>query len=113
MRTVLVSVFIHHPFQHLATAVVVEVGINIGQRDTVRIQETLEQQVVFQRVNLRDTQAICHHRTSRRATTRSHPHVQYVACRVDEVLHNEEVTRKTHGFHDMQFEADTVVDLLG
>ena len=61
MRTVLMTVLILHPFQHLAAAVIVEVGIDIRQRDTVGIQETLKQQIVFQRVDLRDAQAVCNH----------------------------------------------------
>ena len=52
---VLMSVFVHHPLQHASSSVVIEVGIDIRQRDTVRIEETLEQQVVFQRVYLGDT----------------------------------------------------------
>ena len=52
MGTVLVTILVLHPFQDTATSVVIEVRINIRQRDTVRIQETLKQQVVLQRVNL-------------------------------------------------------------
>ena len=48
------TVLVHNPLQHLAAAIVVEVGIDIGQRDTVGVQETLEQQVVLQGVNLGD-----------------------------------------------------------
>ena len=55
MCTVLVTIFVHHPLQHLTATIVIEVGINIGQRDTVWIQETLKQQVVLQRVYLGDT----------------------------------------------------------
>ena len=55
MGTVLVTVLIFHPFQHLAAPVVVEVGIDIRERDTVGVEETLKQQVVLQRVDLRDT----------------------------------------------------------
>ena len=53
--TVLMTILIFHPFQHASTTIVIKVGIDIGQRDTVWIQETLKQQVVFQWVNLRDT----------------------------------------------------------
>ena len=48
MGTVLVTVFVFHPFQHASSAVIVEVGM-------VRIKETLKQKVVLQRVDLRDT----------------------------------------------------------
>ena len=63
--TVLVTVLIHYPAQHLASAVVIEVGIDIRQVHTVWVQETLKQQVVLQRVDLGDSQAICHYGTCR------------------------------------------------
>ena len=63
MGAVLGAILIHDPPQHLAAAVVVEVGIDIRQVDTVGVEETLKQQVVFQRVNLRDAEAVGHHRT--------------------------------------------------
>ena len=65
MGTVLVTVLIHYPAQYLASAVVIEVGIDIRQVHTVRVQETLKQQVVLQRVDLGDSQAICHYGTRR------------------------------------------------
>ena len=37
------AVFIGNPVQHTASACVVEVHVDIGQRDTVGIEETLEQ----------------------------------------------------------------------
>ena len=55
MGAVLVPVLVLHPLQHAATAVIVEVGVYIGQGDTVGVQESLEQQVILQRVYLRDT----------------------------------------------------------
>ena len=58
---VLVTVLVLYPLQHAASAIVVEVGIDIGQRDTVGVQETLEQQIVLQRVNLRNAQTVGHH----------------------------------------------------
>ena len=42
MGTVLMSVFVLHPLKHPASSVVVEIGIDIGQGDTVGIEETLE-----------------------------------------------------------------------
>ena len=97
--TVLVPVFVHDPTEHLAASVIVEVGINIREVDTIGIEETLKQQVVFQRVNLCDTQAIGDHRAGGGATARSHPHAELVAGGIDEVLHDEEVTRETHRLH--------------
>ena len=98
---VLVSVLIHYPLQHLSATVVIEVGIDIRQRDTVGVKETLKQQVVLQRVDLGDTQAIGYHRACSRSTTRTNHHSQFVAGRVDKVLHYEEVSWETHCLHDV------------
>ena len=112
MGTVLVSVLIHYPLQHLASSIVLEVGIDIRQRDTVGVQETLEQQVVFQRIQLGDSQAISYHTTSGRATSWSYPHIQVLTGRIDKVLHNKEVSRETHRLHDVQLKADAVIHLF-
>ena len=42
MRAILWPVFLHYPLQHLATAVVVEVGVYIRKVHTVWIEETFE-----------------------------------------------------------------------
>ena len=80
VRTILMSVLVLHPLQHTAAAVVVEIGINIRQGDTVGIEETLEQQVVLQRVNLRDAQAVGHHAAGSRATSGTYHDAQLLAC---------------------------------
>ena len=54
MRDLFLAVFLRHPVQDASASVVVEVNVDIGERDTVGIQETLEQQVVGDRVDLRD-----------------------------------------------------------
>ena len=41
----LLAVLLRHPVEHATAAVVVEIDVDIGQRDTVGIQETLEQQM--------------------------------------------------------------------
>ena len=109
----LLAVLLRHPVEHAAAAVVVEVDVDIGQRDAVRIEETLEQQVVGDRVDLRDAQAVGHGRAGRRATPRTHRDVQLLACRADEVLHDEEVARETHRLHDVQLELQPLLLLLG
>ena len=52
------AIFILHPFDDASTSIIVEVGIDIGQRDAVGVEETFEQQVVFDGVNLGDAEAI-------------------------------------------------------
>ena len=113
MRHLLVSVLVFHPLENFSAAVVIEVGIDIRQRDTVGVKETLKQQVILDGVYLRDAQAVGHHGAGGRATARSHHHVELVAGRIDEVLHNEEVAGESHGLHDVELELHTLVHLLG
>ena len=113
MRHLVVTVLVLHPLEHLTASVVVEVGIDIGERDTVGIEETFEKQVVLDRVDLRDAQAVSHNRAGCRATTRTHHHAQLVLCRVDEVLHDEEVAREAHRLHNVQLELDALVHFVG
>ena len=106
------SIFIFYPFQHLTTSVIIEVCIDIRQRYTVGIQETLKQQIILQWVNLRNSQTIGHHTTSCGATSWPHHDIQFITCRVDKVLHDEEVTGEAHRLHDVQFKPDTVLHIL-
>ena len=113
MGHLVVPILVLHPLQHTATAVVIEVGVDIGQRDTVGVEEALEQQVILDGVNLGDAQAVGHHRAGRRATSRPHHHVELLARRVDEVLHDEEVAGESHGLHHMQLKLHALGHLLG
>ena len=95
------SVFFRYPTQYFATTVIVEVGIDIGEGDTVRIQETFEQQVILNRVDLSDSQTVCNCRSGSRSTSRSHRYAQFFAGSGDKVLHDKEVSGKTHCLHDV------------
>ena len=112
MRHLLHAVLLSHPVEHLATAVVVEVHVDIRERDTVRVEKTLEQQVVLQRVEVCDFQAVRHHRAGCRATPRTYPHTQFLACGAYVVRHDEEVARETHRLHYVQLEVDTLLLLI-
>ena len=112
MRHLVVSILIFHPFQHAPASVVVKVGINIGQRYTVGVKETFEKQVVLDGVNLRYAQTIGHNRACGRPTSGANHHVQFVLCRVDKVLHDEEVARKTHCLHNVQLKVHTLAHFL-
>ena len=66
----LLAVLSHAVAQYVGAAVLIEVDVDIGQRDTLGVEETLEQQVVFQRVDIGDLQAVGDHRTRGRTTAR-------------------------------------------
>ena len=105
-------ILVHHPLQDLSSSVIIEVGIDIRKRYTVRIKETLEEEVIFQRVNLRDAKTVGHDASCRRATSRANPYSEFLAGRVYEILYDEEVSGETHRLHDMQLKAYTLVNLF-
>ena len=112
MRHFLRSIFVSNPLQHFSTSVVVEVNVDIGQRDTVGIEETLKKEVVFHGVHHGDAKAISHHRTGGRATAWTHPNAQFIAGGIDIVLHHKEIARESHGFHDVELKFDLLAHML-
>ncbi len=50
---------------------VLEIHVDIRHRDSVRIQETLEQELVLDRIQIGDSQAICHHGSRCGTTSRT------------------------------------------
>ena len=106
------TIFIRYPTKYLSTPVIIKVHIDIGQGDTVRIQETLKQQIVLDRVDFRNSQTIGHRRTGSRTTSRTDRHTQFLTCRINKVLYNQEVSWETHRFHDIQFEVHSLFDFF-
>ena len=111
VRNVVLAVFVLDVAVDVAAAVVVEVNVDIGHRDAVGVEETLEQQVVFQGVDVGDVQAVGHHASGCAASARTDPGA-FAARRLDEVLHYEEVVREAHVGDGLQLELDTVGLLL-
>ena len=56
----LLAILLGHPAEHLAAAIVVEIHVDIRQGDTVGVKEALKQQVVLDRVDFGDAQAVSH-----------------------------------------------------
>ena len=107
MRHLLLTILFRYPAQYFTASVIIEVHINIRQGNTVGIKETLEQQVVLDRVYLGYAQAVCHGRTGSRTTSRSHRNAQLRTGGIDKVLYNQEVTGKTHRLHNVQLKNQT------
>ena len=63
---IIATVLAHAILEHFGTAVITEIEVNIGHRDTSRIQEALEQQLMMQRIHHRDLQYIRDDRTGSR-----------------------------------------------
>ena len=77
---------------HFAATAVVEVDIDIGCGRALRVQESLEEEIVLQRIDISNGQRVGDQRTGRRATAR--PHTNAHGARVlNELGHDEEVGR--------------------
>ncbi len=90
---------------HLVPIAGVEVHVDVGHRDPARIQEALEQQVVLDRVEVGDPQAVRHRAPGRRATARPDPDAE-VAGVLDEIPGDEEVRREPHVVDDLELIGD-------
>ncbi len=104
------AVFVHHVIDHLLTAFIVEVRVDIGHALAIRIQEPFEEQVVLDRVDVCDSRAIGHHAAGCTSTTGADQHAHGLS-RVDEILCDQEVSAETHGADREQLEIDTLLDL--
>ena len=100
-------------FQHTRTPVIVEVDVDIREGDTVGVEESLKQEVIFDGVYLGDSKAIGHARTGGGTTAGTHRHAELGAGLVDEVLHDKEVAGEAHRLHDMKLELDAFLQLGG
>ena len=87
-----------------------EVDIDVRHRLPTRIQEALEQQVVLERVDVGDLEAVGDERAGRRSTPG--PDADPVVLREgDEVPDDEEVVREAHLTDGLQLEGETLFQL--
>ncbi|MNQ31510.1 hypothetical protein D3C85_448860 [compost metagenome] len=101
-----------HVVDHPVTAVHAEVDVEVGHRHPLRVEETFEQQVVGQRVEVGDLQHVGNQRAGTRAAAGADRHA-VVLRPLDEVHHDQEVAGKAHLDDGAQLELETIdVDLL-
>ena len=112
MRHMRLAILTTHIVQHFSSTAIFEIGIDIRQRYTVRIEETLEQEVILQRVQIGDLQTVGYYRSGCTTTTRAYRHVQLFARRADEIHHDEEISRKTHLDDGVEFELNPLFQLI-
>ena len=95
LRHLVNAILLPHVLDHFPTPVHAKVNVHVGHRHPLRIQEPLKQQIVLQRIHIRDLHHVRHQRPRRRSTPR--PHRDVLLLRIpDEVPHNHEVARKLH-----------------
>ena len=94
----------------LVAAVNGEVDVDVGHRLAARVEEALEQQVVLDRVDVRDLEAVGDERAGRRAAAR--PHADPAPLReTHEVGHDQEVVGEAHLADRLELEGEAIAQL--
>ena len=101
LRHALAPVLFRDVIDHPVAAVHAEVDVEIGHRDALGIQEALEQQVVLERIEVGNPQAVGHERARSRAAARTDRHA-VLARPADEIGDDEKVAREAHLADDFQ-----------
>ena len=95
------AVLLRDVFDDAVAAVHAEVDVEVRHRHAFGIQESLEQQVVLQRIDVGDAEAVGHQRSGARAAARPHRHA--IGARpADEVRDDEEVARRSPSGDDAE-----------
>ena len=102
LRHVIVPVFSPNIAQNIVAAVVGEVHIDIGHGDALRIEESLKEEVIRDRVHVGDPGQIGDEAAGGASSAGSHYHA-FALCPVDEVLHDQEVGRESGFFDNPEF----------
>ena len=89
------AVFLLDVVDDAIAPVLAEVDVEVRHRHALRIQETLEQQRVAQRVEIGDAEAVRHQRPGARSAARPDGHAVALGP-VDEVRDDEKVARVSH-----------------
>ena len=107
LRDVVPAVALGGVLDHLAAVAGVEVHVDVGHLLAARVQEPLEQQVVADRVDVDDAQAVRDARAGRAAPPRTDPDAA-LARVAHEVPDDEEVRREPHRLDDAELELDAL-----
>ncbi len=111
LRHTVVAVLLADIVDDLAPALEVEVHVEVGHRDTLRVQEALENEFVFERVDVRDAHRVGDDGARARAAARAHRYAVLLRP-VDKVPHDEEVAGKAHLRDDAELVFEPVLGLL-
>ncbi len=88
-------VIVLHILNRLLTIFLTKVNVKIGHIHPFGIQETFKQQVKSQRINVRNRQAPCHHRSGPRTPARSHRYTVRFGP-LNKIGHNQKITGEAH-----------------
>ena len=105
LRDVVVAVTLGRVADQIAAVARVEVHVDVGHLLATRVEEPLEQEVVPDRVDVDDVQAVRDARPRRAPPPGTHADPG-LACVADEIPHDEEVGGETHRLDDAQLVLD-------
>ncbi|MNK84345.1 hypothetical protein D3C87_1041920 [compost metagenome] len=94
---------------HLAAAVDAEVDIDVGHADAFRVEEAFEEQVVLDRVDVGDLEAVGGQRACRGAAAGADLDAVGLGV-VDEVPDDQEVRREAHLLDDPELELEALLE---
>ena len=97
---------------HLVTATLVEVHVDVRHLDPLGIQEALEDQPVPQRIDVGDPKAIGHDRAGGRSSARSDADA-LLASEPDQVPDHQEVPGEAHLEDHAHLQVESIPDLRG
>src|SRR5271157_614952 len=110
LRNVFAAVFVGDVFNQFAAAPHAEIDINIGHGDALWIQETLEEQVVLQRIHVGDAQRIADQ--AARSGTSPRAHRNFLGFGVmDEIPDDQEVALVVHLLDHFDFGGEAALVL--
>ena len=101
------AVSLLHVVNHLVAPVLAKVNIKVRHGDALRVQKSLEQQRILERIKVGNQQRIRHQRACARTTARSDRNI-VVFGPLNEIGHDEKVPRETHFDNGVQLNVQTL-----
>ena len=89
------AVFVFDIVNHAIAIGLAKINVKVGHGHPLRVQETLKQQVVLERIEVGNFQRIGHQGTGTGTPTWAYRAAIFLSP-IDEVTHDQEITRETH-----------------
>ena len=93
------AIFISRVLNHLVAITRVEVHIDVGHRNTAWVKEPLEQQIVFDWIQIGDLQAVGNGATGGRPSAGANSNVLFARI-TDQIPNDEKVRAESHVGND-------------
>ena len=110
LRNPALAVLAGNIVDYLLTALIAEVYIDVGHADPFRIEETLKDQIVPDRVNVGYLKAVGHNGAGCRASPRTYHNAVCLGV-VYEIPYNQEIFNISHGFYSAKLVVQSFVQL--